>query len=590
MKSVSSLFYKYDGQNPFIDNQARNFSDEKVSSEFYPVSSFWSLFNDQHEIIIGSRGSGKTFLLKMMRYSMLKRIESIKAKKLVEEKKYIAIYVPMHLEFINSAISPYMTVEEKRKSFLTAFNCLLAQSFLHEIESILTEYNAIDQARKTVEISQYINYMWFKDSELLNYSLSSLADKVDSVFYKTPHYSNGGIEEPAVFHSKLFAPLLSVKEKIESILNLANDPTWIICIDEAEFLDEDIQKMINSVFRSDSNKIAIKMATLPYMHVTLETIDSKIRVSEVNDFSYKVIDMAYDSHDFVSLTNSLCAHRIKSRIDQTIKIDSLEDFLGRQGNDDLIDYYKLETGNSNVSYDDIFDRIVESLSPKRQGNAPNYSNPRKTIYDKYAPILFLRETYNLSKRGNHKSAWFAGANTVRKLSQGNPRMFIRIMQLLFEKARERSSFSAKTQHEALYKFAKNNCESVQSMDEIGPLVYDNMCKIATYIHDKVHGETMISIGSSFRITKQAEIEKNKAWLQAAIANSQLIVPEEVIMEFNRVDTNTKFILANCWCIVNWIPMRSDVAVAIKQIDKLDLASNKKSEQISIFEVTKNEIL
>ena len=128
------------------------------------------------------------------------------------------------------------------------------------------------------------------------------------------------------------------------------------------------------------------------------------------------------------------------------------------------------------------------------------------------------------------------------------------------------------------------------MDEIGPLVYDNMCKIATYIHDKVHGETMISIGSSFRITKQAEIEKNKAWLQAAIANSQLIVPEEVIMEFNRVDTNTKFILANCWCIVNWIPMRSDVAVAIKQIDKLDLASNKKSEQISIFEVTKNENL
>lgn len=73
-------------QNPFSDSQARNFSDTKVANEFYPISTYWSLFNDQHEILLGTRGSGKTVLLKMMRYSMLSRIDNPLATQLVEEK------------------------------------------------------------------------------------------------------------------------------------------------------------------------------------------------------------------------------------------------------------------------------------------------------------------------------------------------------------------------------------------------------------------------------------------------------------------------------------------------------------------------
>ena len=69
-------------QNPFSDSQARNFSDTKLLNEFFPISNYWSLFNDQHEILLGTRGSGKTFLLKMMRYSILKRIEDQRAKQL----------------------------------------------------------------------------------------------------------------------------------------------------------------------------------------------------------------------------------------------------------------------------------------------------------------------------------------------------------------------------------------------------------------------------------------------------------------------------------------------------------------------------
>lgn len=74
MDRIADLVKGYTGPNPFSDSQGRNFSDEKVSSEFFPISKFWSLFNNQHEVLLGTRGSGKTFLLKMMRHSMLKKL------------------------------------------------------------------------------------------------------------------------------------------------------------------------------------------------------------------------------------------------------------------------------------------------------------------------------------------------------------------------------------------------------------------------------------------------------------------------------------------------------------------------------------
>ena len=66
MSRIADMVRGSNCQNPFSDSQARNFSDTKLINEFCPISNYWSLFNDQHEVLLGTRGSGKTFLLKMM--------------------------------------------------------------------------------------------------------------------------------------------------------------------------------------------------------------------------------------------------------------------------------------------------------------------------------------------------------------------------------------------------------------------------------------------------------------------------------------------------------------------------------------------
>ena len=67
MKRIADKLMKKTDQNPFSDFQGRGPTDKEIIDEFYATTTFWGLFNSQHEILVGSRGCGKTFLLKSMR-------------------------------------------------------------------------------------------------------------------------------------------------------------------------------------------------------------------------------------------------------------------------------------------------------------------------------------------------------------------------------------------------------------------------------------------------------------------------------------------------------------------------------------------
>lgn len=548
----------YEGQNPFFDNQARNFSDEKVLNEFFPISSFWDLFNDQHEVILGTRGSGKTFLLKMMRYSMLKKLDSPKAKRLVQERNYIAFYVPMHLEFVANVAPREIPQELRISAFQIAFNFLLSQSILQEIKSFLEDIpNPIEQATISVQLAHEIGNIWLgKESDPI-FDIAELERRINEIFYIFDPSNPNNDTIPIVFKKQICTPLVAIKEILLKRLELKANPTWLVCIDEAEFLDNSLQECINNVFRSDSNRIALKVATLPFSHTTLNTFSKDVTVAAGNDFLYHVIDMEYDSADFINLTNRLCASRIASRVDPEIKINTLEDFLGKIGNDDLIDYYRKEIGEKTADRDTIEERIVASFSETRKAGASGYKNKRKTIYDKYATIFFTREMYKLSKQGNRKPGWYAGAKTVRKIAQGNPRAFLQIMSVLFEEAKQHS-LQPKTQHQVLRSYASSFCLATKGLNEIGPIIYKQLDEIARFLQSRVHEGYLVSAGASFILSfkSDSELQENTEWIQAAIANSRLFVSNEI--KTSGITINTKYLLSFAYAAEYWIPMRSDI--------------------------------
>lgn len=568
------------GINPFRDSQGRDFSDAKVAGEFQPISNFWNLFNDQHEILLGTRGCGKTFLLKMMRYSMLKKIEWPQAAHLVEEKKFLALYVPMHLEYITQVSKSKKDEDIQVIMFQFAFNCLLAESLIVELKSLLEEVpDRIDRMEKNIEIANWIYKVWFgKETQSVD-SLSDLYNRVNTLYLNTDFNNFNYKDLPPVFVKKICTPLLAVKSEIVNFLDLSVEPHWIVCIDEAEFLNIIQQKCINSFFRSDSNQIALKVATLPFYHTTLDTLLPNIFVSPNDDFNYRVVDMKFDSIDFRNLTDSLCRNRLKFLGETDI---SLEKFLGKVGNDAQIDYYRLEVGEKYATQDQIEQQIIASFPARRKNAAPSYNNKRKTVYDKYAPIYFMRVMYRLSQEGNRKPGWFAGAPAVRKASQGNPRMFIQIMNDLYDKAKI-THLSPKVQHGIISKYSQNFCASTKALGVQGPIIYRELGKIAKQLHRRAHTGDLVATSAAFKLkfNNSEEFEKNKRWLEVAIAYSRILVDDE--FKRNGINENTRYQLAYPYAVVFWIPWRKDnpLLIHLNNDDK----DYSYTVQTAMFEVT-----
>ena len=256
MPGLSRMLKGYAGGNPFHESQARTYGDEKVVGEFFPTSFFWSLFNEQHEILLGTRGSGKTILLRMLTYSCLRRFENPRAQEYVTNKRFLGFYVPLHLEFIAALPGENASDTEKLLYFQLAFNCVAAKSLLTQVADILNdiEKDPKQRLRKEAQIVDHIAPMWCSDKEQAQ-QISSVRDLewyVDKLYNTMDELNKEGLEGIGQFAKKLMTPIVNILPRLT--LDLGFDPqctNWIACIDEAEFLNELFIRCINTFLRSE---------------------------------------------------------------------------------------------------------------------------------------------------------------------------------------------------------------------------------------------------------------------------------------------------------------------------------------------------
>ncbi len=567
MKAFAESLYKYMGNNPFVDNQGRQFSDTKIQKEFFPTSSFWSLFNSQHEILIGTRGSGKTFLLRMMRVSMLANLNNDDAKELIAKKEFFSFYVPLHLETINALKDSRIPEERQIQLFKFVLNVILASSIVEELTYFFDSIEDEDERTSaSIKAASEIAKAWFDDYKGGLIDLCDLSMMIGNLSNRFD-YVKGDINQiPTVFIEFIATPLKAIVPLLKKYYKIKNDEyTWIICIDEAEFIPEIFQKCLNSFMRSTTKHIALKIATLPYYWSTMETLDPNHSVSSENDFHYHCVDMECDGEEFKELTNKLCSHRIHSRYDQNAQVTCLEDFLGTVGNDNLIDYYRNIVGEEAAVKQIVIDNIKEEFSEQKREGSENYASPEKSVHQKYAPILYVRQIYGMKHmrgKGRFVPGWYAGADVVRKISQGNPRLFIRLMGSLFKSATE-NHFSLKTQQTVIEKFANDICESSFSIEQYGPHIERILKKTGEFLHDKVHNGPLLEVGCSFVLSymNDEEFELWKKWLQRAAAFSKIVIVNEEDL-VGGLKKDSVIALSYAYAAKYWLPMRKDSPITI----------------------------
>lgn len=565
MKRKSDQISGYTGPNPFREGQSRTFADDKLLGEFYPTSIFLSSFNEQNEILLGSRGSGKTALLRMMSYTYSKRITEKRVREITSAKKYFGFYIPLHLEFIKSL--PQKDEEQYIEYFQFAVNCIAVKGFLREIRSLIEDFEQLKGIEKLCLESELIDILchsWQIENSQNISCIEDICGAIDDMYFRQRKWKDETLDSPPLFAQALFAPLLVILPRFCRKLDI--DPVnchWLACVDEAEFLKPAYLRCFNSFMRSERKPIVLKLATLPYKYSNLETLVPGIRVEAGgHDFNFRSIDLPWDSENFISLTNHLITKRLnqvnelKEKYQQD-EIITLENFLGRLGKDDPKDYFKKEMGDDNSSDENILGLILEALSPERQERFEKIKDiPARIKSDylkKYSPSIYLRELKKKSSKGNSKVGFFAGANIVRRISEGNPRRYIQVMNDMFEKARN-TYLTPSTQHEIIASFAERECIRIAGLPGSGILLDEILRVVSEKIGNSVHEGTLKDSGINFKLSKQflSNPEIISA-LELGVAYSFLFVDFPYLI--SGITEKTVFCLAHVLAIKYWLPMR-----------------------------------
>lgn len=567
MKPLSQQLKGYTGANPFHESQARTFGDDKVVMEFYPTSLYWSLFNEQHEILIGTRGSGKTVILKMLSYSCLRRFGHDQAHRYATAKSFIGFYIPLHLEFMAALPGDDTEEDDRIRFFQFAVNCAACKALLSEVQDLLTDCFPGDRDRLVAEsrIVDHLMEMWDPLRGSATTSLRQLQRGIDLLYVQHKSFTDDLPDRAGVFSKPLFSPIMSVLPALTQDLGLnVQNTNWLACIDEAEFLTPPYIKCINTFMRSEKRPLVVKMATLPFKHSTRETLIAGVSIQpDGNDFNYRCVDTEADSDDFKSLCDHLCSIRmVKCGVtDQNV---TLGRFLGLIGNDDLVDYFRLEL-DRDATDSCILDGILSALSPERQSHLKDIPHSdaemRQPYFKKFAPVYFARRMRAENSRGNRTVGWFAGAATLRRVADGNPRRFIQVMNDMVEAARNQD-LTPKNQHRVLVDYCARSHRASEGLPELGLVVKELLDTVGQLLAQRVHGTYMVNGGCEFTVDNALlEDRLFRRAVELAVAYS-LVVTDRMTLTTG-ISRESELRLSYLYAVLYWLPMRRGDAFTVR---------------------------
>lgn len=592
MEPASSHLYRGTEPNPFHEAQAKTFGDDKLVGEFLPTSIYTELFNEQHEILIGSRGSGKTALLRMLSYSCFSKIKDAVIQKIADQNRFFGFYIPLHLEFMASLPQDTDDGSCSTEFFQFAFNCAAAKAFLTEIRTLLNLREKDSQRRleKEAVFLKRLHQMWKLNSDKHFLTLEDLAGEIDMVYFQQHPWKDKTHSSPPLFAKHLFSPIIAVLPLFCTELGIDFQKShWLACVDEAEFLKPAYLKCFNTFMRSDNRPIVLKLATLPFKYSSMETQIPGVTVEcNGNDFNFRSIDLSWESKDFRLLVDHLCKMRLQ-RIKLFAEGVTLKDFVGQLGNDDPKDYYKEEFSNENTNDDKILEDIISELSRARRDRFEQIrDNPERVASDyfkKFSPVFYMRRMKREEKPGNRKVGFFAGPTIIRRIADGNPRRFIQLMYDMFDQAKK-TKLSWKAQHEVVESFASRECERAAGLPEFGILLDIILNALGTLMETRVHGkEYMVESGFNFVVREDLLANSSvRSALELGIAYSFMFVEGEESL-FLGITKDSNFRLSHVVATKYWLPMRNGTPVTLQSRNSSGLNS---STLLSKVPVTMNQ--
>lgn len=596
---------------------AKYLSYKDVAESFVPNDEYFQILRNNSIILMGSRGCGKTTLLKMLTPAGLNYWKGKEAEQFKESNQFTAVYIPSDIQWKNQFdyLSEHLSEQDELIEIITQFlftsNILIAlcRTFRSYID-----FSILEPKQKIIlefEVGKILKEGWdienevlptFDDIELkiltrVNF-LNSLVKK--SIFSQKRIISN---EIPKYVFSDFF-DLVKIGIKVfEQKAEIPSDHKWALCFDELEIVPKFIQLKLISFLRSVDQKYIFKLTTTPLFNMENNIIEA----SQGNDFS--TIKLWVYDETGLKKWRKFCEKLLFTRLESLhdIKKNDFKRLFGHYNLDEIIreEFNDFRNSGKNLTQFDgsfssglgkgssmyfLFKYLAETdtsffdFLKKRNINPNNpYTSDKilqKSVFLKYKVDAVYRMIYR--KRTRRTPPIHFGFPYIFDICDGNPRLVIGLIDEILQKSKvnlkeKNSVIDKKIQSQIIYNASekyfnllKNHPDSTITLQNNDFNLANNLIKvIGEFMHNKlIQDEFSKSAPSTFRIDEDIN-HKFIGLLETALYLGAIVYLDPIESLSNKGIVGKRFRLSSFLTPHFKIPSRNNSEVRLSTILKLD---------------------
>jgi hypothetical protein len=541
-------------RNLFEVDNARNLSMHELVDTFIPTQSFWRLLSAKHHVVLGARGLGKTALAKMLSHDHLVLLAEPRAQAAIRNQEIIGIYLPTRLEWVGGLKNkPWLTEREREELLQWRLNIACCIAFIPIAHSCITTYvkGKVNQVQMERELSHQLSNDWIVETKHTFNDLQQLRHYLEDTDYRKQiqilrkrvamRLSEGEIPEGLAFGTDLFTPLRQGIRRLSRIISINPNCTWLLCIDEAEFLQEIDHRILNSHMRAYPDNLFLKLTTMPYCHYTLAT---NIGADLVNGQDFEYVNMELDNVMTARVSGE--SDTIGTRFGRTLfgklikaspphvddadsrDIPSIEDVLGGSK---ILDPYREDWGPGSKNMK-LLEEYASKKTIERARRLIGTSEFSNSIGRKIGGALLLHK--EVAELEGHKALTvYSGARMAIRCADGNPRHLIRIFNALLMKLSGKQKkqilamrlkappISPSEQTQAMIALSNITLSQVRSFPEVGSKLHELLCMIGEYMRANLHKKRLTTDQISSVSIDETISEDEWKLVQVAVGNGLL---------------------------------------------------------------------
>lgn len=497
---AASPFREYDARAQALDETVRQYVWLETSSR---------TDSDEAQVIVGTRGSGKTSLLSTLTpQGRLHHADHLSSPPL----RRLAFVFPLKIHQISGLSGRgWISIDERADLFRAILGAGMARAFVICVVDTISVFTSQPGLPTIDDACGVIGRTWFPDIAT-TWDVEELLSHVDRLYQqavslhseRNPERRRDGVtalsrEQICTTGLQFVVRAAEALAKYEAL----RDTHWIAAFDEADFLNERQQPLLYELLGQKTQRVAVKIATLPYAHSTaIQSLKKPLVPGD--DYEEVAIALSYartstverpltnsqDDRDdaeakaFETIAHQIWDRRLRPHYDS---IPELSEMFPAVPYEDVVS----EVRGVRITASDLQLELIGQLSSKRQAAARKKSGERlrSQFLRKYRQPFRFRTAHKDRRRLNKDTPLYWGLSNVVRACDGNCRAFLQVLEVCWRMYWAKDGLrplSASEQHNALSSWAASVRRKARAFGERGVVLNRILENLADAFLGKLH--------------------------------------------------------------------------------------------------------